>query len=211
MLQAKTEEQLEKVLSFLEESRTSVIRSDENGLYIDDFISFEEMATIVDILRTSAPRKELFEECWVMYRRKGSKKKSLEQWKKLTDKEKDLVLPHIKAYISVRDTKYQQDFERYLWDRTFNNVVFDGNAVIYDPTKIGNGKKQDEVYMPMCGGALNWNDYYQCYLYTGWYSDGDDIFDGYTDNNRPNGAHIMLNNGRGDIVWNKELKVWRKQ
>lgn len=198
----KQEEHIESMLS----ERIGVIDISDSGVYIDDFITYDQMAEIVDYLRTLAPRKELFEECWVMYRRKGSKKKSLEQWKKLTDKEKDLVLPHIKAYISVRDTKYQQDFERYLRDRTFNNVVFDGNAVIYDPTKIGNGKKQDEVYMPMCGGALNWNDYYNTYLYVGmWFGH---IPDGYTDDNRPDGATVMLNNGQGTVCWSRERKAW---
>jgi hypothetical protein len=36
------------------------------------------------------------------------------------------------------------------------------------------------------------------------------ISDGYTDDNRPNGATITLNNGRGDIRWNSETKTWDK-
>lgn len=210
MLQAKTEEQLEKVLSILEESRTSVIQSDENGLYIDDFITFEQMATIVDLLRMSAPKKELFEECWVAYRRKGIKKKALDYWRKLTDEEKENVLPHIRAYVSTRDLQFQKDFERYLRDKVFMTVVYQGNNIVYDPTGIGNDKDKKDVYTPICGGSLNWNDWYHCYIYTGWYTDGRFISDGYTDDNRPNGAKIMLNNGRGTIVWDSELKSWRK-
>lgn len=201
MLQAKTEGQLEKVLFFLEEKRTSVIQSDENGLYIDDFISFEDMATIVDLLRTSAPKKELFEECWVAYRRKGIKKKALEYWKKLTDEEKESVLPHIKAYVSSRDLQYQKDFERYLRDKVFMTVVYQGNNIIYDPTK-GN------VYTPQTGGSLFWSEQYNCYMYIGFWNDY--IPDGYKDEERPDGATVMLNNARGSVRWSKESKKWNK-
>ena len=63
---------------------------------------------------------------------------------------------------------------------------------------------------PVCAGSLSWNDYYKCYLYVGFW-DGHYMPDGYTDENRPNGASVMLNNGRGIVVWNKELKKWVKQ
>lgn len=36
------------------------------------------------------------------------------------------------------------------------------------------------------------------------------IFDGYTDDNRPDGATITLNNARGRIQWNAKSKEWRK-
>lgn len=37
--------------------------------------------------------------------------------------------------------------------------------------------------------------------YIGFYSDGQAIADGYTDSTRPDGARIVLNNGRGKLVW----------
>lgn len=61
-------------------------------------------------------------------------------------------------------------------------------------------------YCPSTGGALTWNDYYNCYIYTSMFIE--DLVDGYNDNNRPNGATIMLNNGRGYIVWNANSKQW---
>lgn len=85
------------------------------------------------------PKKEqkeaLFEECWLAYRRKGVKKTALEQWKKLTDEEKLLVMPHIKAYIPTTTAiRFQPDFHRYLRDRMFNNVVYNAQSVlVYDP------------------------------------------------------------------------------
>lgn len=82
-------------------------------------------------------RKEYFADCWVAYRRKGSKKKAYEYWNKLTAKEQDKVLPHIKAYVATRELNYQKDFERYLRDRTFLDIVTnDTGNVIYDPTDV---------------------------------------------------------------------------
>lgn len=74
-----------------------------------------------------------FEECWKLYRRKGSKKKSLEQWRKLTPNEQEQALKHIPAYVeSVSDVKYQKDFCRYLRDKCFLNVVYKDGKTIFD-------------------------------------------------------------------------------
>lgn len=147
---------------------------------------------------------ELFEKCWVNYRRKGSKKKSKEYWDKLTDEEKNSVLPHIKAYISSRELSYQKDFERYLRDKIFTTIVFNKNIVVYDPTR-----ENETKYIPETSPLLMWNDYHNCYMYLGGFYDGN-ISDGYDDENRPNGATITLNNGRGTITWNSENKQWIK-
>lgn len=64
-------------------------------------------------------------------------------------------------------------------------------------------------YCPTTGGALTWNDYYNCYIYTSMFVE--DLADGYNDNNRPDGATIMLNNGRGYIVWNSTSKKWESK
>ena len=154
--------------------------------------------------------KELFEQCWIAYRRKGKKGKSLPYWKKLTESEKQMVLPHIKAYVTSRELQYQQDFERYLRDKTFTTIVFSKNKVIYDPTRLDKKDKANEVYMPLTDGALSWNEYYTCYMYVGYW-DGKHIPDGYDDDTRPDGASVTLNNGRGTLVWNAETKTWIKQ
>lgn len=44
-----------------------------------------------------------------------------------------------------------------------------------------------------------------------WYFDGDGIADGYDDGKRPDGAQIVLNNGRGTLTWSKEQQKWIKQ
>lgn len=37
------------------------------------------------------------------------------------------------------------------------------------------------------------------------------IYDGYEDDDRPDGAMITLNNARGTIVWNCSIKKWIKK
>ena len=68
---------------------------------------------------------------------------------------------------------------------------------------------KDAPYTPMCDGAISWNDYYNCYILVGMYYGK--VFDGYTDDNRPNGARILLGNGGVFIVWNSETKTWDKE
>lgn len=146
----------------------------------------------------------LFEECWVAYRRKGRKGKSKSYWDKLSDKEKSQVMPHIKAYVQAKDLQYQQDFERYLRDKTFLSVVFKNNGIIYDPTRF-----ETNVYTPQ-GRTIWFNESTQSY----WSDDNfyyGTISDGYTDDNRPDGATLTLNNARGDIKWNANTKKWGKK
>jgi hypothetical protein len=204
MLQAKTKEQQDFVESLLNDDKSLGIT--EYGVKIDDMITFDEMANIVDYLRNLSPQKELFEKCWVAYGRKGIKKKALDYWKKLTDNDREKVLPHIKCYCNSREPQYQKDFERYLRDKVFLTIVYQGNTIIYDPTK---NDDENLPYSPVCGGSLTWNEWYKCFLFIGYW-DGKHIADGYDDHNRPDGATIMLNNGRGLIRWNGETKTWDK-
>lgn len=206
-LQITSKKQLDKVLAII---GIDAVNADTVGfplyaLQHDMAITFDQMAEIVDYLRNQDPMKDLFEKCWVAYRRKGSKKKSLEYWRKLSDKERKMVLPHVKAYTAARDIQYQKDFERYLRDKIFMTVVYQNNAVVYDPSRDCNDG--GGAYTPSVGGLLSWNEYHKKYIYVGYFTGN--IADGYTDDDRPNGAEIMLNNGRGVIRWDAECKKWR--
>lgn len=155
-------------------------------------------------LSKKTTKDELFETCWLAYRRKGKMGKAYPYWKKLSEKEKTQVLPHIRAYVQTRDLQYQQDFERYLRDKTFMSVVFKNNSVIYDPTRFETG-----VYTPQ-GRGIWFNEDTKSY----WSMDNfydERIYDGYDDDNRPDGAEITLNNGRGTYVWNANNKKWIKK
>lgn len=87
-----------------------------------------------EINKSISEKDEAFEQCWIAYRRKGSKAKSKQQWNKLTDDEKEMIAEHIKHYVeSISDIKFQKDFERYLKDKMFLNVVYKNNMTLFDP------------------------------------------------------------------------------
>ena len=127
---------------FFETAKDHYIRYNNIGLafieaqkFIDSYREAYEQANeeIAKEEKPKASKDEGFESAWLLYRRKGSKKKALEQWVKLTDEEKETAKGHIPAYIeSVSDIKYQKDFERYLRDKCFNNVVYKNNRIVYD-------------------------------------------------------------------------------
>lgn len=201
-LKAKTKVQQKHIESLI---GNMACHACENGISVaNEFIFYEEMDAILSYLKSIEPRNELFEQCWVSYLRKGSKKKALEQWKKLTDVDKQAVLTHIKAYVSCRERQYMKDFERYLRDKTFNDVVSKGNVIIYDPSIMAN-----DTYTPQ-GKSIWFDEDTQSY----WSNDNfyyKVIEDGYNDDNRPDGATITLNNARGTITWNRSTKKWEKK
>ncbi len=202
MLTIKTEKQrehVERIINVL--AKKDGVSVFENGIKCDTLLTFDEMAEVIDYIRSSEPSDEEFEECWKAYRRKGSKKKAKEYWNKLSDKDRKIVLPHVKIYVSSRDLAYQRDFERYLRDKVFKTIIVQGNRVLFDPTKGTN-----DSYRPELSPLLCWNDYYKCYIYLGYF-DGH-ISDGYSDDLRPEGACVHLNNGRGVLYWSKQRKIW---
>lgn len=147
-------------------------------------------------------KDELFEECWKAYQRKGSKAKSKPYWDKLTEGEKALVKLHIPAYVaSVSEKKYIKDFERYLRDKCFNNVVYKGNAVLFDPEQMQN---EGEYHPVLDGFNLMWVESEKCYMTP---FDLDMLVDGYTKENRPASAMVMKNGIR--YIWDKEVKQWK--
>lgn len=147
----------------------------------------------------------LFEECWKLYNRKGSKGKSKPYWDKLTIEEMQLAKSHIQAYVqSVSERKYQKDFERYLRDKIFKDVVYKGNMIIFDPERENN---TDNEYRPQLDGFnLHWNEQVKCYISM---YDIDMLFDGYTAENRPSSAMVMKGGIR--YKWNTQTKKWEVQ
>jgi len=67
---------------------------------------------------------EAFEEFWKLYERKGSKKKSLAYWKKLTHNERTQAIDCLEFYFKERPEKqYRKDAERFLRDKMFADVM----------------------------------------------------------------------------------------
>ena len=114
-----------------------------------------------------------------------------------------MVLPHIKAYTKVRERSYQADFMRYLRDKTFNDVVYKGNSILYDPERY---KEGNNIYMPYTEGYHLWlNENDGKYYFTGNIIN---LADGYTKDNRPNGAQVHQNGYT--YTWNATSKEWER-
>lgn len=124
--------------------------------FIDSYRMAYEQAN-EEIAKNEKPKvskDEGFESAWLLYRRKGSKKKALEQWARLTDEEREVAKGHIPAYIdSVSDIKYQKDFERYLRDKCFNDVVYKNGRVLFDVTDKKEDTSSNETTKLIIGGV----------------------------------------------------------
>lgn len=180
--------------------KNSALYSIDNNNNVNDNINVEEKKKKEKIKKE---KDEKFEECWLAYNRKGSKAKALEYWNKLSDADKALVLPHIKVYVSTRERVYQKDFERYLRDKIFKNIIVKGNDTIYDPEQFTN----KEEYRPITDGVFQiWNPERKCLLFNGFI---DQLNDGYTPDTRPDGAKVAWN--MYEWVWSSQKKEWVKQ
>lgn len=148
---------------------------------------------------------EDFEKAWVLAQRKGSKSEAFKYWQRLKDEDKEKIIAHLPFYYKSNEMQYLKDFSGYINRCYYSNVVYDRQGrILYDPER-----QSSNIYRPTCDVSLMWNDYYSSFIFVGYW-DGVHIPDGYTDETRPNGATIMLNNGRGNITWNSETKTWNK-
>lgn len=75
--------------------------------------------------------------------------------------------------------------------------------------KDGSFTSLSVMYLPQ-GRNVWFNDETKSYWSMDNFYDGK-IYDGYSDDDRPDGAGITLNNARGTIVWNKQKRQWIKQ
>lgn len=146
---------------------------------------------------------EEFENCWEMYKRKGCKKKAVEIWKKLSEKDIERVKEHIPFYVSsVSERVYQKDFERYLMYGLYDQPVFKNNVEVYNPED--NVKREDGVYTPRGNMYITFNKNIGCYCTV---DDIRTLFDGYDKEDRPDGARIYKNGVF--YVWSSSDKEWK--
>ena len=72
---------------------------------------------------------------------------------------------------------------------------------------VMNNADNKDMYCPK-GHGIYYDDANKCYGFMDMYFDGDIIYDGYNADNRPDGATLVLNNGRGNITWDVLSKRW---
>jgi hypothetical protein len=157
--------------------------------------------TIVPKKEKSIYSKE-FESDFVLYQRKGSKKNAYERWKKLSDDDKVLMRKHIPFYLKSNDRQYLKDFEGYINQRMFESPVTDKHGnILFDPDL-----NTTSEYCPN-GFYVRYMENGDYYLYIGSWPDA--FFDdGYKDEERPDGAALILNNRRGTLTWKSASKTW---
>lgn len=154
--------------------------------------------------------KEKFKSFVSLYKKMGGKARGIDtEFNDFTKRHKDWkqILPYLSLAVQ-RETKARQQakIEKKFFPEPKMLQTYLGKQRAWELyVTIGEDVDTDE-YNPICDVSLNWNDYYKCYIYTGYWNGY--IPDGYTDENRPNGAMVTLNNGRGTKVWNKEKKIW---
>lgn len=165
-----------------------------------------------EIKKEEKEYKEKFAEFVSAYKKMGGKSRGIDtEYKDFTKRHKDWqkVLPYLELAVQ-RETKArnQAKAQKKFFPEPKMLQTYLGKQRAWELyVTVGEDIKTDE-YTPICDGALSWSDDLNCYVYVGMYYGH--VSDGYTDENRPNGAKIMLGNGGGFIVWDKEKKVWNK-
>jgi len=85
-------------------------------------------------------KDELFEKAWTLYERKGSKKKALEQWRKLSQENRERAIKFIPQYkASNPEIKFRKDFERYISYEVWVDARTMGGEKQYDKETLGEG------------------------------------------------------------------------
>ena len=149
-----------------------------------------------------------FEDAWEAYKRKGNKAEAYKRWLQLTDQEKEQAAKHIPHYARSREWQYMKDFQSYLFKKTFAEIIktakgetlFDPEQTIdrnYNPdTSFGSDVRQtmDGRFVMVVDKTPN-----------------DNVKDGYTTDNRPDGARLKFKYGQGVFLWNAETKQWVKE
>lgn len=156
--------------------------------------------------------KEKFANFVSAYKKMGGKARGLDtEFNDFTKRHKDWkqVLPYLQLAVQ-RETKArnQANAQKKFFPEPKMLQTYLGKQRAWELyVTIGEDIKTDD-YTPICDGALSWSDYLNCYVYVGMFYGH--VSDGYTDENRPNGARIMLGNGGGFITWDSETKKWNK-
>lgn len=144
-----------------------------------------------------------YEDDFALYGRKGSKKKGYERWKSLSDEDKEKMRSHIPYYLQSNERQYLKDFEGYINQRLFESPVYRGSELLFDPIQM----EIPSVYAPKTDGVFQWwDDKEKCLHFNGYI---DMVDDGYTSENRPDGAKLKWQ--MYTWIWSASKKEWIKQ
>lgn len=157
--------------------------------------------------------KEKFTNFVSLYKQAGGKVRGVEtEFRDFSKRHKDWqsVVPYLELALK-REIKErnQAKIERRFFPEIKMLKTYLGQQRAWEMYVTIGEKIDTETYTPQ-GRTIWFNEETKSY----WSMDNfyyGVISDGYTDDNRPNGATITLNNGRGRIQWDAKSKEWIKQ
>ena len=95
-----------------------------------------------NLTKETINKQTLFEDLWVLYQRKGTKKLSAERLKRLTESELQQIQEHLPKYVKNHldndKLKYLPYFEKYLNLEKWNDILPYGNNEIAKPFTMRN-------------------------------------------------------------------------
>ena len=145
MLQAKTEEQQQHVVDLLDfPTVVSVIQYDENGVYVDDWVSFDKMAAVVDYLRSiNKPKKSELDmsivapemreavDTWIAYKKERHESYKPTGFKTFYKKLCELSGNNPQVAMAIIEQSMQNNYAGIFPIRNNNNVNY-GRETITD-------------------------------------------------------------------------------
>lgn len=143
---------------------------------------------------------EEFEKVWNLYDKKGSKKASKAKWMKLKDDEVAQCMNCIPQYMNANERQYRKDFQAFLNQKVWEGKLYKFGKCIYDPDEVQESLESDVVPRGATSYPKGPDGIYTSHNDNPRYGV---IFDGYNDNNRPEGTKIRY---CGQIyVWNPKI------
>lgn len=156
--------------------------------------------------------KEKFSAFVYSYKKAGGKVRGVEtEFNDFTKRHKDWkqVIPYLEMALQ-REIKARNTakLNKHFFPEMKMLQTYLGKQRAWELYVTIGEKIESEVYTPSGNFSLMWDEPSNAYMYIGYYYDGMEVADGYTKDNRPNGAKIILNNARGTIIWNSLTKKW---
>ena len=157
--------------------------------------------------------KEKFTNFVSLYKKAGGRVRGVDtEFNDFIKRHKDwkLVIPYLEIAIK-RETKArnQARLEKRFFPEMKNLQTYLGKQRAWELYVVIGEDIQDNKYEPQ-GRTIWFNEETKSYWSTYNFYD-ERIYDGYDDDNRPDGAEITLNNARGTYKWNSNSKKWEKK
>ena len=157
--------------------------------------------------------KEKFANFVSLYKKAGGRVRGVDtELNDFTKRHKDwkLVIPYLEIALK-RETKARNQamLEKRFFPEMKNLQTYLGKQRAWEMYVTIGEKINTATYTPQ-GRTIWFNEETKSYWSTYNFYD-ERIYDGYTDEERPDGAEITLNNARGTYKWNSKNKKWERK